>query len=102
LRLHYSCPNCGTDVDNTLVNCPKCFRPLDWPTLSPGEVRRLAREARAYREVRARKESPDAIEYEEGKKELKRQSPWSLGCLFPVALLLLIAGVVLIFLLWVD
>jgi len=67
-------------------------------------VQRLAREARAhearaYREARARKELPDTVEHEEGKKEPKKESPWSLGCLFPIALLLLIAGAVLFFLL---
>lgn len=87
-RLHYSCPNCGADVDNRTLNCPKCLRPLDWPTMKPGQLRRLARRAKAHQE------SAGTTKPVTGEKAPKKQSPWSLGCLIPVCVLLLVTGVI--------
>jgi len=61
--------------------------------MKPGQLRRLQRKAKAYKEL------PGTPRREEGKKEPKKQSPWSLGCLIPAALLLLVtAGIAVILL----
>lgn len=83
-RFQYNCPYCGHAVDPTLVNCPSCRGPLNWPT--PQRVKAFPKQ----RKVHAYEESTGFDE--EQPKQQKKRDPWLMGCVVLI-ILVVIAGI---------
>lgn len=81
-KFQYNCPNCGTVVDSTLVNCPGCRESLFWPT--PQRVKPFPKQPAVHQRTGGTGEGEA--------KPKQKSDPWLLGCLGLVIFLILVLG----------
>lgn len=86
-RFQYNCPYCGTVVDATLVNCPRCREGLYWPT--PRRVKPFPKEETA-RPLSRRHGGVGGEVPETQAKERQKSDPWLTGCLGIVIIAIII------------
>lgn len=83
----YSCPNCGAQVAFGARFCTSCGTPLNWPTQQqtqpPPVYQQPQQPIHGYRQERP---------------EQKKTSPWLMGCLASVGIVVVIGGLILAYL----